>query len=222
MIASELVNHTIPFLKPTDSVKKGIDLMDENHLTQLVLTENQNYKGLLNHASLENEALSTTILSEILPNHINTYATINQHITEVLQTVQMFDLDVVAVLDNDMKFKGTISTNDLLKQFSKTLGYQEIGAIIVLAINELDYSLAEIARLIESNNIKIISSYYANSSEAYNFKNTLTLKLNSKAISGVLATLVRFGYDILSTFNNDQVDNPEKENYDMLIKYLEI
>jgi acetoin utilization protein AcuB len=222
MIANELINLTIPFLKPTDTVQKGIELMDENNLTQMVLSDEKSYKGLINLDNLEDIQYSETLLADILPNHINTYATINQHIMEVLQLVQVNDLKVVAVLDNDLKFAGTISKIDLIDRFAKTLGVQEIGAVVVLGINELDYSLSEISRLVESNNVKIISSFYATSLEEYDFKNTLTLKLNRKQINTVVATFKRFGYDVLAVYANDPIENSEKENYDMLIKYLEI
>jgi acetoin utilization protein AcuB len=222
MIASELINHTIPFLKSTDSIQKGIEFMEDNHLAQMVLADEQVYKGILNLDNLEEVDHSEKLLADVQPDLIQTYATINQHIMEVLQIVQVNDLKVVAVLDNDLKFAGSISASDLLFQFAKTLGMQENGAIVVLAINELDYSMAEIARHVESNNVKIISSFYSTNSEEFNFKNTLTLKLNRKQINNVVATLARFGYDVLATYSNDPLDNSEKENYDMLIKYLEI
>jgi acetoin utilization protein AcuB len=222
MIANELINHSVPFLRPTDNVKKAIELMMDNHLTQMVVAKNDSYIGLLSLDFLEDSIDLKTKIEDILPQYGNIFAKNNQHSLEVLSLMQLHNLKVVAVLNEQNEFKGAITISDLLSQFSKSLGIDEIGAIIVLAINSLDFSMAEIARLIESNNVKIISSYYATSVEEYGFRNTLTLKLNSKNIDSVLATLSRFEYDVLATFANAPINSPEKENYDMLIKYLEI
>jgi acetoin utilization protein AcuB len=66
---------------------------------------------------------------------------------------------VVPVFSDNNEFLGVISINTTLLAFSQMSFINSPGAIIVLLINERDYSLAEISRLIEENNCKILSVF---------------------------------------------------------------
>jgi hypothetical protein len=101
------------------------------------------------------------------------------------------------------------------------LGAQEKGAIIVLKMANRDYSLTEISRLVESNSTKIISSFFSGAEYGALDEATLTLKLNRMEVSGVVATLERFGYTVESIYGNSPVENPNRHHLDLLLRYLE-
>ena len=115
---------------------------------------------------------------------------------------------------------GTISVNELLKQFAQELGVQDAGAILILNLDERDYSLTEISRLIESNNVKIISSYFSSAAYGMPDRSRLTLKLNRRDITPVISTLERFGYQIEAAFANAPVESIDQERLDSLLRYL--
>ena len=129
MVASDIINFTFPHLKPSDSIQKAIDLMEDNHVSQLVLCENNNYLGIISEQNIDHILDYDSILVDIMPNYPYIFANENEHILETLSTVQANDLQVIAVLDEEKKYIGSILTNELLQQFSKQLGNQEIGAI---------------------------------------------------------------------------------------------
>lgn len=220
MIAKELINFNIPSLKISDSIEKAIDLMDFYKVQQLVVADNENYLGLISLGMLENQIDQDVLLIDLLPEFPNTFANQGQHLIELLNIVQQNNIEVIGVVDEDLSFIGSITKADLIFQFSNLLG-NELGAILVLAINERDYSLAEIARLIESNDTKILSSFYSKPTNFEN-QNTLTLKLNRTEIGRSVATLERFGYEIIASYASEPIESVEKERYDMLIKYLEM
>jgi aspartate 1-decarboxylase len=222
MIALELINYNIPFLKPTDTVESALVMMDDFRIEQMVFSDGIDYLGLFDYSHLQSINDSNTKLSNIQPNHTNTYLNQNKHIIEIVNLVQGAEIQTIAVLDDALNYKGSILLNDLMQKYVQLLGSAENGAILLLSIEKLDYSLSEIARLVESNDVKIISSYYKTTENEEGNQNVLTLKLNSQNISRVIATLERFGYIILETFANDPIVSVEKERYDMLIKYLEI
>lgn len=220
MIAQELINFNVPSLKISDSIEKAIDLMDFYKLQQLVLADNENYLGLISIGMLENQIDQTNLLIDILPEHSNTFAYEGQHVLELLNIVQQKNIEVIGVVNQGFSFVGSITKADLIFQFSNLLG-NEMGAILVLAINERDYSMAEIARLVESNDTKILSSFYSKTTN-FESQNTLTLKLNRTEIGRSVATLERFGYEIVASYANEPIESVERERYDMLIKYLEM
>ncbi len=222
MTALELINYNIPFLKPTDTVESALEMMDDLRLEQMVYSDGNQYLGLFNYSFLQSVTKSDSLLTAIQPDHVHSHLNQNMHIIEVVNLVQAFDIQVVAVLDDALNYKGSILLSDLMQKFIQLLGNVENGAIILLSIEKLDYSLSEISRLVESNDAKILSSYYRTIVNEEVNQNILTLKLNTQDISRVVATFERFGYTILETFANDPIASVEKERYDMLIKYLEI
>ena len=221
MLAKDYINPMLPVLKSTDTVGKAIDLMEEYRIGQLPIVNELEYRGLINQDILM-EADEDLPLLALQPEFGEVAVTENQHVLEVLAVTQKHDLQAVVVLDNEHKFTGTISVNELLNQFSKNLGTQELGAVLEIAVENRSYSLAEISRLIESNNTKIISSYYTSGSFSEESKDILTLKLNRQDITTVLATLARYEYDVVGAYNFEAVEAPDRERYDLLMKYLEM
>ena len=221
MLAKDFINPMLPVLKSTDTVGKAIDLMEEYRIAQLPIVNELEYRGLINQDILINADEDLPLLA-LQPEFGEVTVTENQHLLEILAITQKHDLQVVVVLDGEQKFAGTISVNELLNQFSKNLGIQELGAVLEIAVENRSYSLSEISRLIESNNTKIISSYYTSGSFSENSKDILTLKLNRKDITSVVATLARYEYDIVGAYNFDAIQTPDRERYDMLMKYLEM
>jgi hypothetical protein len=84
-----------------------------------------------------------------------------------------------------------------------------------------DYSMTEISRLVESNNVKIISSYFSGAAYGALDEATLTLKLNRTEISPVVATLERFGYSVEGVFASTALESPDRHRLDLLLRYLE-
>lgn len=220
MLAAELIDPMLPALKPADSVGQALDWMQEHRIGQLILTAQDEYRGIVSEELLLDVADSDRSLADVMRLFEQTYVLEDQHLLEVLGVVIQNQMEVIAVLNEGREFIGTISVNELLKQFSKELGVQEAGAILVLALNERDYSLTEISRLIESNNVKIISSYFSSAAYGMPDRSRLTLKLNRRDITPVISTLERFGYQIEAAFANAPVESIDQERLDSLLRYL--
>ncbi|MVM34914.1 CBS domain-containing protein [Spirosoma sp. HMF4905] len=220
MLAAELIDPMLPALKPTDSVGQALDWMQEHHVGQLVLTDQGDYRGIVSEELLMDVADDERPLGNVMRLFEQTYVHEDQHLFEVLGLVIQQQMEVVAVLNEVQEFIGTIAVSELLKQFAQELGVQDIGAILILNMNERDYSLTEISRLVESNNVKIISSYFSSAAYGMPDRSRLTLKLNRRDISPVISTLERFGYQIEAAFANAPVESIDQERLDSLLRYL--
>jgi len=221
MLASELIDPMLPALKPTDTAGQALDWMQEHRVGQLVVVDQGDYKGVVNEDLLLDIPDYDRPLSEVMRMFEHVYVYDHQHLYELLNTVIEHRLQVIAVVGEAREFIGTVSTQELLKQFAHLLGLQEAGAILILAINERDYSMAEISRLVESNNVRIISSYFSGSAYGTPDRSRLTLKLNRKDITAVVATLERFGYSIEAAFANTPIESIDQERLDLLLRYLD-
>lgn len=220
MLAAELIDPMLPALKPTDSVGQALDWMQEHRIGQLVLIDQGDYLGIVSEELLLDVGDDQRPLKNILHLFEQVYTYEGQHLYEVLGLVMQQRMDVVAVLNEGREFIGTVSTAELLRQFAQELGVQESGAVLILSLNERDYSMAEISRLVESNNVKIISSYFSSAAYGMPDRSRLTLKLNRQDITAVIATLERFGYQIEAAFANTPVESIDQERLDSLLRYL--
>ncbi|GAB4022796.1 CBS domain-containing protein [Spirosoma koreense] len=220
MLAAELIDPMLPALKPTDSVEQALDWMQEHRVGQLVLTDQGEYRGVVSEELLMDAADGERPVGEVMRLFEQTYVLEEQHLFEVMSLVIQHQMEIVAVINEGREFSGTISVTELLKQFAQELGVQESGAILILNMNERDYSMAEISRLIESNNVKIISSYFSSAAYGMPDRSRLTLKLNRRDITPVISTLERFGYQIEASFANTPIESIDQERLDSLLRYL--
>ncbi len=104
--------------------------------------------------------------------------------------------------------------------FSQSAFIQSSGGIIVLSINQLDYSLSEISRLIESNDAQILgSSINVDKNDFSKFR--LTLKINREDLTHIIATLERFDYKVIAKYHEAVNTSNDKERLDLLMRYLD-
>ncbi len=222
MKAYDFLNTTLPTLKLNDSVAKALEWMEEFHITQLPVAEDNTYLGIINYETLLNSD-EDLLLKNVVILYSNIFISPQQHIFEALSIAQKYELETVALQDDEQNYLGYIVISNLQKHVSfEMMNTKEIGAILELEIENHNYSLTEISRLIEMNNIKILNLFYSSITTAGKNTNILTLKLNTKDISRLLATLERYEYAIKNVYANEKIQSENKERYDHLMKYLEI
>lgn len=221
MIASELVNYIIPSLTTKDLAEKALHLMEELRIGQLPVVEGKQYIGLLRDDAILEEAQQKKEVGNLLLVPPTCFVHENQHFYDIIKVTSEFDVQVVPVLSIDQEYLGTITLEDTIAAFAQTAAVQVPGAIIILSLNQIDYSLTEISRLVESEDAKILCST-VNTDSLDPSKLKLTLKINRTDISRVIATLERFGYKIIATFQETEVMSNDKERLDMLMRYLEL
>ncbi|MBX9852837.1 MAG: CBS domain-containing protein [Cytophagaceae bacterium] len=222
MTAEELINHMIPPLKTTDKGRQALNWMEEFRITQLPeIEEDLSYRGLISENTiLESDNLEKS-LSEYTLDAEDKYAHMATHFYDVIKLAMKNKMQVVAVVNEEKKFQGVISVNDTTAAIAQMFASQGPGGIIVLSMKENQYSLAEISRLIESNDAKIISSFIVND-ELDPSMIKVTLKLNRTDLSRLIATLERYEYKIIAQFQETELITNDKERLDLLLKYLSI
>ncbi len=221
MTIAEIINHDLPVLKLSDTVGNALSWMEENRIGQLVVVDAGKYAGIVSEDILmdydEDMQLADVMLqfSEIT---LFDY----QHIYESLGLISKYTLQVIGVIDEEENFVGIITASEVYTKFGELLGSQEPGAVLVISIKNRDYSLSEISRLVESDNAKILSSYFTGNTYLSNDSASLTLKINRESITSVVATLERFGYTVEASYAHEPIESIEQERYNMLMKYLSV
>jgi Mg/Co/Ni transporter MgtE len=149
------------------------------------------------------------------------FVTENQHVYEVIELASRLTLSIVPVLDHKNHYLGVITSNDLLHYFADFAALKMPGAIIVLEMSLLDYSLSQIAQIVESNDSKILSMYISSHSASTRIE--VTLKINRNDLTSIIQTFTRYNYTIHSTFmDHDDMEGLYENRYELFMKYLSI
>ncbi|MBC6991405.1 CBS domain-containing protein [Hymenobacter jejuensis] len=222
MIAEELINQMIPPLKVSDSAGKAAKWLGEFHVGQLPVLENRQYRGLITESDLLDYENSTQLLAAVPFGYANVHVQRDQHFYSVMEMAIQNKLQLVPVLDDQHEYMGVVTVGDTIAAFGQlTIGAGQ-GGILVLSMDERDYSLTQISRYVEENNAKILSSHVAQD-ENDPYKIRLTLKLNTANLTRIIATLERFGYVITAQFAGaGEISENEQERFDALLKYLSL
>lgn len=219
MIAGQLINQTIPEIKPSDNVQRALDLMEEFKVYHLPLVDGEKYLGLLSESMLLEIDDWSVPLSNLTTHHKNTFCSAKIHFLDVVRLYMNNDFDIITVLDEEV-YLGVIHYKDLFDAFIKSGSYNNPGGILILGIKLRDFSLFELARIIETNDSKILAVYVDNKKD--NDSLEVTLKLNSKDLSQVISALTRQKFTIIEKYHEGSAINPERERLDQLFKYLDI
>ncbi len=220
MLAIELVADAIPPVHTSDSIQKAVDRMVEFRIRHLPIVNEEQFLGLLSEDDLVGESDYQTQIGALALSLVNPYVLEDQHIYDVIRMFYERKLTVVPVLDAKKNYLGLISINSLTEYFALLTSVEKPGGIIVLEINNKNNSLAHMAQIVESDNAQILSSYVRTFPDSTRME--VTLKVNKQDISAIIATFLRYEYDIKATFNHSGDNDNSKDRYDSLMNYLNL
>lgn len=221
MTAGDNIDYNLPLLELNDSVDKAIDLIEEFHVTQYAVVEKNIYKGLVSEATLLNIADGTVKLEKLALEFSDVFVHSSDHFFDVLKVAEINKLKVVPILDDNGEFLGVINMSEIASIFAKICSTDIEGGIIVLAVNERQYSLADICRIVETNNLRVMSCYAAKDPRREGVL-IVTIKLNRNDLSTIIKSFERYSYDILGQFSHTEIHNEDKERLDLFLRFLNI
>jgi acetoin utilization protein AcuB len=220
MIAEELISNEIPPLKTSDTGLKALGWMEEFKISHLPIVNHTDFLGMVSEEDIINvnapdDALGSYHLSLSQP-----YVRANQHIYEVIKLVADLHLSVIPVLDSEQKYLGLITIRDLIQNLATLSSIKDPGGIIVLEVNERDYSLSQIAQIVESNDCKILSCYVNTIPDSTQMN--VVIKVNRTDLRNVLATFTRYNYIIKGSYMETGSSDDMRDRFDMLMNYLDM
>lgn len=220
MLTIELINTNIPRLQLKDTVSKALTLVNDFRVTHLPVVDNDKFLGLVSEEDLTDTEESKMPI-ELMQEHF-IYAAVhdNEHFLNAVTCSNQFDSTVVPVINEENEYLGVITTNDLLKTLGNFAGTNEIGGIIVLEMERSQFAISEISRIIESNDATIL--HLNTTVHAETGMLTVTIHVNKKEISAIVATFERYDFDVIYYFGNEKFENEIHSNYRHLMNYLDI
>ncbi|HLP53897.1 MAG TPA: CBS domain-containing protein [Fluviicola sp.] len=218
MIARDVITDEIPPLIHTDSGEKALRWMEEFKVSHLPVLKNGNFVGLISETEiLDRKDLDQSL--DILFDHLpRPYVADTVHVFEVLSKMAEHRISVLPILDQQEQYVGCTSVHQLMCMIANTGSIKEIGGIIVLEMNRIDYSMAQIAQIVEGNSAKILSSYIMSTPDSTKIE--VTLKINQMELGRIIRSFERYDIVVKATYQRTSDEDDMQFRYDALMNYL--
>lgn len=142
------------------------------------------------------------------------------HILETIREFLKVERAQLPVVDEEGYYLGVCDLSDVQFHFNRVVGLIEGGSLLVIETSLQNYSLVDVAKIVESNQAKILTHYISTHPESTQIE--VTLVLNVTEISDITATFSRFNYQVVYSSIASEQDNLLKERFDSLMHYLDI
>lgn len=219
MNAGHLITDDIPQLKTSTTGREALDIMGDNYVQHLPIVNNKELLGIISEEDIlehdENESIGSYYLSMLRAQVSET-----DHVFDVMRQMALGRLSLIPVIDGEDNYLGVIVQQDLLLYFATSFSLSEPGGIIILETSKPDYAMSEIARVVESENSVIISSFIT--SNPNDNRILVHLKLNNSEVQRVTAAFERYGYIVIAIYSDDKDSDILKDRYESLMHYLNV
>jgi len=221
MLAKDMISEIIPALKTSDTGITALNWMDVFKVSHLPIVNDKEFLGLISEVDI----YDMNMPEEPLGNHplslLQPYVQENQHVFEIMEVASRLKLTIVPVLDPKKNYLGVITIMDLLHYFAELSALRTPGGIIVIELNNNDFSMTQIAQIVEGNDAKILGSFITSHNDSTKLE--LTLKLNVTDLTSIIQTFNRYNYVISGAYmKHDEEETLLDERYDLLMRYLNI
>ncbi|MGB6034845.1 MAG: CBS domain-containing protein [Cryomorphaceae bacterium] len=218
MRAADLISDEIPTLEGTDNALFAMQLLDEFKMKQLPVVDGNEFLGLISDSSVMEIEDPEAELKDCSRNLQMIYVQKDQHVYDLIRVAAEFQLSAIPILNNENKYMGVVSIYCMVRELSHMASVMQPGGIVVLELNQKDYSLVEISQIVEGNDAKILSANITSVSDSQKIE--LTLKLNLTNIDAIIQTFNRYDYIISASFHESDFDDMIKDRYEELMRYI--
>lgn len=218
MLTRDLISHSIPYLHKEDTVYHALQLMNDYHVAHLPVVENDSYLGIISEEQLLQSDDENT-LNQLQITDGTTSVKAGEHFLKAIQTAVVNKLSVVPVVE-EKHLLGIVTYNDLLRNASEFMSLNEPGALIVLEIDNKNYSFNEINRIVESSGAQITQLNTFTDPETGITQ--VTIRVSKLEVSDIVSTFQRYEYNVKYYFGEELFENELRSNYDNLMAYLKV
>jgi len=217
MNIDQLISPLVPTLLPGDTGNHALELMESTALAELPIVSEESYVALVQENDIlgwdkPQEALSASALMNYKP-----AIAASSHPFEGLRIMHQMNLSVLPVIDQEHKYIGSVTKDKLLVYMTENSGIDNPGGIIVLEIPPRNYTLYEIARICENEDV-IILNLQVHTNELGMLE--VTLKLNRSSLDAVVSSFERHSYRVKEVYGDENKKDDLTDKYNLLMNYL--
>lgn len=219
MNAHQLIADDILEVTPSDRIYKVLQWMEDFKVTVLPVVNSQGiYLGVIHDFLLLGTPDKDYPISKLNIPLPQPSVNKNKHLLDVITAFGKSDIHFLPVIDDHEKYQGVITLDHFIKVLSEVSSLNEVGSIIVLAVNERDYSLHEISQIVEENDARILNSFISanpNSTKTY-----VTLKINKQDVRPIVQSFERYEYVVSNLFTEKSYTDELNDRFEQFMNYL--
>ncbi len=222
MIAKALIDTNIPVLHLKDTIGHTLELMQDCFCPQLPLIDNEDkYLSIVRESDLTDMDEMSTLEDNSHELSFRPAVKADTHFFSIIKIIVDQSLNIVPVIDNEEKLIGVVSLQTLINHFDLSTGIGQPGSIIVLEIKPINYSLAEIARICESDNAIVFNCFTTPNPETGNLE--VTLKTNKENVEALVTTFERYNYSVIGVYGSRNDDKEDmRSRFNLLMNYIDM
>jgi len=219
MEAFNLITQALPYIKPEDTGERALELMAEFKVIHLPLVEHSHYITLVAEDYIYNYELEKIKFKDANLEIIRPYIFEKQNIFDILNLLNNIKLSVLPVLAKDQLYLGSVLVSDLIFKLIDYFGLAQEGAVLILRVKNIDYSITLIGNIIEANNAKILSLFTLTENDTFK---KIIIKVNTTDVISLLETFERYDYEVDTIlFDDEKYKDIYQERWEALMKYLD-
>lgn len=142
----------------------------------------------------------------------------DMHLLDCIRRFGEERVSLLPVVNKERVYCGYVRPRDILHAIGGMFSLQVPGSVLILEVEEFNYSMAQIAQIVESNDAKILASYVHRNESTQTFE--VTLKINFNDLSAILAAFRRYDYKIVDAWHENRYEQDLKQRFDQFMNYL--
>lgn len=140
------------------------------------------------------------------------------HVFDAAHLLRQHGLSMLPVVDEEGVYEGLVVRQDVFAQLAHMLATEEPGAIVVLDAARDNFSLGQVAQIIEQNGVRILSVSTEDDPGAGRVQ--VTLKLNVSDTARVRHVMAHHDYRVTAVF--DEAEDDLEERAAAFLRYLNV
>ncbi len=219
MLFLDFIINDIKPLQLSDTVAYAKELIASNTLSHIPVVTDKKLIAMLSEADIQtiDDAYATMADLEYLYNSFTVSVTANWF--EAIKTFGENDANIIPVLSKEQEYLGYYELMDFISLLNDMPLMEHFGKTIIISKALNDYSISEIAQIIESENGKILGLFISKLTED---KAYITIKLATEQLNAILNDFRRYEYHIISDNVDDKYIQDLKERSDYLTRFFEL
>lgn len=217
-VGDHILNDYKP-LATSEKVADVLEAMEELKCSHLPVLDEGKYLGLIS----EDDLLDIENVEQKLEQHLNVLKPYQvQNTTHIYEAIRVFgegNLTCLPVLNEEQKYIGYLSPQELMWDLGQQVSFAEKGAVIVLRLSVRDYHISQIAQIVESEDALILGLQLR--SAGSDFLN-VAVKVNQSDLSRIVKAFERYEYNVVELYHESLFDDTASDRYEGLVKYLNI
>lgn len=215
MNIEQLIAGSIPVLNTEDTIARALEILDESGMDALPVVNGDDYAGFIS----ENQLLEFPD-DNLKLEGITQYKPAIQrasHPFDAISIMHQASLSLLPVVDHEGKYMGCIDRAHVVDYIALTSGISNPGGVLVLEIPPRNYSMYEIARICENEDVTLLAMH---SRTNENGMLEITMKLNRSVLDAVVGSFERHNYHVVAVYGKQGDKEDVMDKYNLLMNYL--